>query len=226
VVTERLTRSLRFYRVHDSAPHLRPLGAIPVFEGESGERAAPMGIALYRRRSDDALFAIVSRKTGPADGYLWQYRLWVEGDRVRAEKVRAFGAFSGTAEIEAVAVDARAEKVIYSDEDCCLRVYAADPAARDANRELARFGEQGFRGNREGIAVAGRWVIATDQLPNGSEYHVFDRKSLKEVVVWKGTAQSTDGIDAIARPMGSRFRKGFLVAMNEASRNFQLYPLP
>ena len=38
-----------------------------------------MGVGLYRRDRDDAIFAIVAPKTGPRDGYLWQYRLFHAG---------------------------------------------------------------------------------------------------------------------------------------------------
>lgn len=226
VATERLQRRLLVYRVHPEAPHLRLIGAVPVFEGEPGEAGAPMGIALYQRKKDKALFAFVSRKTGPAEGYLWQYRLRVSRDRVSGQRVRAFGAFSGEGEIEAVAVDPDHELVYYSDEDCCVRVYRADPDAPLANTEVACFAETGFRGNREGIAIAGPYVIVTDQLDPRSEYRVYRRSDRVEVAVWRGTAQSTDGIEAVARPMGSRFPKGFLVAMNNAAHNFHLYRFP
>ena len=65
-----------------------------------------MGIGLYRRPKDGAIFAIVSPKAGPKTNYLWQYRLDDDGTgRVKATFVRRFGAFSGNGEIEAVAVD-------------------------------------------------------------------------------------------------------------------------
>jgi len=226
VATERLQRRLLVYRVSEEKPHLRPIGAVPVFEGEQGETGAPMGIALYQRKRDKALFAIVSRKTGPADGYLWQYQLQIRGNRVDGRKVRAFGAFSGQGEIEAVAVDPERELIYYADEDCCVLAYPADPDHPQAARPTARFAEQGFAGNREGIAVAGPYVIVTDQLDPRSEYHVYRRSDWQPVAVWRGTAQSTDGIDAVARPMGPRFPRGFLVAMNNAAHNFHLYAWP
>src|SRR5262245_2844361 len=104
VVTERLKRQLRVYRVFAVKPHLRLVGTAPVFEGEQGERGAPMGIGLYERPKDKALFAIVSRKTGPEAGYLWQYRLRVSGNTLNIANVRKLGAFSGNGEVEAVAV--------------------------------------------------------------------------------------------------------------------------
>jgi 3-phytase len=226
VVTERLKKQLRIYRVGSAKPHLKLLGIVSVFNSEQGERAAPMGVGLYQRPADKALFAIVSRKEGPAENYLWEYRLQINGQKATAEKVREFGAFSGVGEIEAVAVDDNAGLVYYADEDCCLRVYRADPNALNANIEVKRFAESGFMGDREGIAVAGNYVIATDQLATGSEYHVFDRKSLSELAVWRGQAESTDGIEASTQPLGPRFPRGILIAMNNARRNFQFYAWP
>ena len=66
-----------------------------------------MGIALYKRPGDGAIFAIVSRKSGPSGSYLWQYRLEVRNGALTAAKVRQFGRFSGAKEIEAIAVDHR-----------------------------------------------------------------------------------------------------------------------
>ncbi len=225
-VTERMQRRLLLYRVHAAKPHLRFLGAVPLFDGEPGEKGAPMGIALYRRSKDKALFAIVSRKTGPADGYLWQYRLRVEGVSVQGHNVRAFGKFSGTGEIEAVAVDAARGLVYYSDEDCCVRVYRADPDTRDAAAEVDRFAEEGFQGNREGIAIAGDYVIVTDQLDPRSEYHVYRRADRAPLAIWRGVSQSTDGIEAVSAALGPAFPRGMLAAMNNSTHNFHFYALP
>lgn len=226
VATERLARRLLVYRIHSAKPFLRLLGEVPVFEGEPGEAGAPMGIALYQRPRDKALFAVVSRKTGPRQGYLWQYRLWVDPASVRGEKVREFGAFSGQGEIEAVAVDGKRGLIYYSDEDCCVRVYRADPDAARAGEEVDRFAAEGFQGNREGIAVAGPYVIVTDQRDPRSEYRVYRRSDRAPVAVWRGMAQSTDGIDAVAAPMGPLFPLGLFVAMNNAGRNFHFYAWP
>src|SRR5262245_23703072 len=48
VTTERLQHRLRVFRISPVSPHLTDAGSIPVLEGETGERAEPMGIALYR----------------------------------------------------------------------------------------------------------------------------------------------------------------------------------
>src|SRR4030095_8595205 len=96
VVTERLKRQLRVFRIDPNEGRLVDLGGIPVLENQQGEAGAPMGISLYRRGRDGAIFAIVAPKTGPSAGYLWQYRLLDAGaGRVGARFVRRFGTFSG-----------------------------------------------------------------------------------------------------------------------------------
>src|SRR5213593_1553812 len=157
-------------------------GGLPVFEGEAGEAGGQMGIALYRRVRDGTVFAIVSRKTGPRVGYLWQYRLEDDGrGRVKATKVREFGVFSGDGEIEAIAVDDALGYVYYADELDGIHKWRADPDLPDAGRELAHFGREGFLGDREGIGIYVRpdgtgYIICTDQLEGKSRYHVFRRE--------------------------------------------------
>ena len=214
VATERNKSRLRVFEIVPGKG-LADLAALPVFVGESGPQAQPMGVALYRRKSDQALFAIVSRKTGPSGSYLWQYRLSVDtAGKLTAVKVRAFGAYSGTKEIEAVAVDGEREHVYYADEGAGIRKYHADPAHPQAARELALFGQSGWKGDREGIAIHGRYIVATDQQKVNSEYHVFSRDTLKEVGVFRVGADSTDGIEISPA--------GLFVAMNDRRHNFIL----
>ncbi len=124
ITTEREMKRLRAF----SLPDLKPLdrGDLVVFGGD--EARAPMGIALYQRPRDGALFAIVGGKAGPATGYLAQYRVTDDGTgHVKLTLVRSFGAHSGKKEIEAIAVDAELGDVYYSDESFGVRKYAADP---------------------------------------------------------------------------------------------------
>ena len=157
-----------------------------MFEGETGEAKLPMGIALYRRAGDGAVFAIVSRKTGPRSGYLWQYRLEDNGSgEVRGVKVREFGVFSGTEEIEAIAVDDELGYVYYADEGDGIHKWHADPDHPRAAVELARFGTEGFQADREGIAIHARaggtgHIVCTDQLEGSSRYLLYRREGTPE----------------------------------------------
>lgn len=242
VATERYRSRLRIYRIAPDGSHLTELspGGLLVFEGQVGEAAAPMGIALYKRPRDGAVFAIVGRKSGPREGYLWQYRLEVDGaGGVRITKVREFGRFSGQGEIEAIAVDDELGYVYYADEGDGIHKWHADPDHPDASRELAHFGRDGFRGDREGIAIYAQpggkgYIICTDQLPGNSEYRVYRREGApgrphdhsEVVAVLRGGADSTDGIEVSSYRFGNRFPTGILVAMNSGGKNFLIFRFP
>lgn len=239
VATERLRNQLRVFEVRADGSGISDItssGKTLVFAGRSGEQAAPMGISLYRRPKDGAIFAIVAPKEGPRTGYLGQYRLEDDGHgRVKASFVRYFGNFSGIAEIEAVAVDDALGYVFYSDEGDGIHKYHADPDHPAAATELAHFGKTGFKADREGIAIYARdngtgYIVCTDQLALNSEYHVYaregepgnphDHNRLLKIV--KGGADTTDGIEITSRPAGG-FPAGFLAAMNSKDRNFLLF---
>jgi 3-phytase len=232
VVTERLANRLRVFRLPDLAPI--DGGGIPVFEGET--RRDPMGVALYKRPADGTLFAIVGRKAGPSPGYLWQYRLEDDGQgRVRGVKVRTFGVWSEKGEIEAIAVDDALGYVYYSDEAVGVRKYAADPDASDAGRELALFGTEGYREDREGISIytigdGTGYLLVSDQQANG--FQVYPREGhggnphahplLKSV---RTSTIESDGSDVTSARMGARFPDGLFVAMSEGGV-FHYYAWP
>lgn len=178
VVTERYANRLRIYRLPDMAPI--DGGGVPVFVGEQARDC--MGVALYTRASDGALFAIVSRSDyqAPKQGYLHQYRLVDDGTgTVRAVFARSFGTWSGKKEIEAIAVDNELGYVYYSDESFGVRKYHADPSADDAEDELATFGTEGFAEDHEGISIyaTGKgtgFILVSDQQRNA--FRVFPRE--------------------------------------------------
>jgi 3-phytase len=219
VATERNRMVLRVF----SLPDMRAIdgGGIPVFGGDT--LRAPMGIALYKRPGDGAVFAIVGGKSGPSDGYLWQSRLVDDGNgRVRGVKVREFGAYSGRKEIEAIAVDNELGYIYYSDETAGIRKYHADPDAGDA--ELAFFGITGFIRDHEGIAIYERedgtgYILVSDQ--QGQRLQVFRREgepydphAHSAIAVIPVSARETDGIEVTAAPLGETFPNGLLVMMS------------
>jgi 3-phytase len=242
VASERLARRLRIFQIDPTEGRLVDRGGVRVLAGEEGEAGAPMGVALYRRPRDGAVFAIVSPKEGPRQNYLWQYRLVDDGGgRIGAQFVRRFGNFSGTTvrpenEIEAVAVDDVLGYVYYSDEADGIHKWHADPDHPDASRELAHFARGGFRGDREGIAIytlsdGTGYIVGTDQLDEDSEYHVYPREGApgnphdhsREIAVLRGGADATDGIEISSSPLGPGLPNGALVVMNSGPRNFQVF---
>ncbi len=231
VATDRDVNLVRAYRL----PEMTPVdnGGIPVFETEPPERRRPMGIALYKRPSDGVLFAILSRKEGPSGSYLWQYRLDDDGTgAIEMTKVREFGAFSGTGEIEAVAVDNELGYLYYSDEGAGIHKYHADPDAPAASEELALFGTAGFTQDREGISIYkiddhSGYIIVSDQQANafrifkreGEPGDPHDHRFIKSVRV---AATDSDGSEVTNVALNADFPHGLFMAMSD-DKTFHLY---
>lgn len=227
VVTERHTSKLRIYKL----PEMVPVdgGGVPVFENE--EIKSPMGIALYRREDGD-VFAVVSRKGGPAEGYLFQYLLKEESGIVKGSKVRAFGAYCGTNEVEAIVVDDEMGYVYYSDESYGVRKYHADPAHPQAAVELAAFALKDIKEDREGLSIydlghGKGYILVSDQAANrfhvysreGSEKNPHEHKLIKIVDV---STNNSDGSETVSVPLGKEFPSGIFIAMSD-DRTFQYY---
>ena len=176
VATEREANKIRVF----SLPDMKPIdnGGIEVFAGET-ERA-PMGIALYKRQKDGAIFAVVGRKSGPLDGYLWQYLLQDDGKGgVKGTKVRAFGLYSGKKEIESIAVDDKLGYVYYSDEQACVRKYSADPDMQGAEKQLGTISVAGYLEDNEGISIyevndGTGYILVSNQSAN--KFHIYKRE--------------------------------------------------
>lgn len=224
VFTERERQQVRVF----SVPDMQPLdgGGIPVFADETNpEHRLPMGIALYKSPSSGKLYMIVGRKTGPVNDYLYQYLLTYDPRGLKAVLVRKFGRFSGTKEIEAIAVDDALGWVYYSDEGVCIRKYHAEPSL--GNREIDCFGGDRFQDDIEGIAIAATGehsgvLIVSDQ--QRGTFNLFDRVSNEYLrAVNLGTTE-TDGCEVTTVGLGSSYPGGLFVAMND-ERDFYFYDL-
>jgi 3-phytase len=242
VTTERLQHRLRVFRIAPDGSGLSDWGSVPVLAGQTGDQAEPMGIGLYTRPSDGALFAIVAPKLGPASGYLWQYRLVGDGaGGLVGTFVRRFGNFSERGaepgepgEIEAIVVDDELGYVYYADERFAIHKWHADPDHANADTELAVFGEQGYQMDREGLALyrtsaTTGYLVSTDQIPGGSVYKRYRREGEPgaphlHVLVDEVTTNvdETDGLEVTAAQLPG-FSGGLLIAMNSGPRNFALF---
>lgn len=229
VVTEREQQRLRVFAL----PDMKELdaGDLVVFDGDP--KRSPMGIALYRRPRDGALFAIVSGKSGPKDGYLAQYRLEDDGQgRVKMSFVRYFGHYSGKQEIESVAVDNELGYIYYSDEMAGVHKYAADPDAPDADKELAFFATDGFKSDHEGISIykltdTTGYILVSDQ--QADQFWIFKREGEPgdphkhiPVKIVKAATLESDGSDVTSVTLSSKFPGGLFVAMSD-DKTFQYY---
>jgi len=229
VATERETNRLRVY----SLPEMKAVdnGGIEVFAGE--KERGPMGISLYKRAKDGAIYAIVSRKSGPLDGYLWQYLLQDDGKGgVKGTKVRAFGLYSGKKEIESIAVDDKLGYVYYSDEQTCVRKYFADPDMPGAEKQLGTISVAGYLEDNEGISIyevndGTGYILVSDQSAN--KFHIYKREGepgnpheQKEVKVVDVSTTNSDGSEVTNIPLGPKFPAGMFVAMAD-DKTFQYY---
>lgn len=228
VVTEREAQRLRVFRL----PDLEPLdaGNLIVFNGD--ESRAPMGIALYTRPKDGAVFAIVGGKSGPLSGYLGEYRLQADtSGKISIELVREFGRYSGKAEIESIAVDNELGYVYYSDETVGVRKYHADPDAGNAEEELALFAEEGFSSDHEGISIYKMddrtgYILVSDQQANqfwiysreGSAENPHDHRLLKII---KASTDESDGSEVTSFSF-PQYPSGLFVAMSNG-KHFQYF---
>jgi 3-phytase len=219
VTTEREENRIRIF----SLPDLEPIdnGGIPVFEGEN--LRDPMGVSLYTRPSDGKIFAIVGRKSGPVENYLWQYELSGNGKFADGKVVRKFGTYSGKKEIEAIAVDNELGAVYYCDEQVGIRKYKADPALND-NKELSFFGQKDFKADHEGIAIYKKtdstgYILVSNQQANS--FMVYPRegvngnpnsyKLLSEVPT---STIECDGAEVTNVNLGGAYKNGLFVAMS------------
>ena len=230
VVSERYAKRLRIYRLPDMAPI--DGGGIPVFEGERARDV--MGVALYTRAGDGALFAIVSRSDAfaPREGYLHQYRLTDDGTgQLRGVFTRAFGSWSGTKEIEAITVDNELGYIYYSDENHGIRKYHADPLAEDAEEQVAEFGLADFTEDREGLSIYKRddgtgYLLVSDQQAN--RFNIYPREgdvgNPQQHTLLGSVALATDesdGSELVAVELPG-FPGGLFVAMS-TDRTFRFY---
>jgi 3-phytase len=229
VTTERMTHKLRIF----SLPDLKPIdqGGLDMFEGETAPDFRDlMGIALYASPNGQ-IYAIVGRKNGPKDGYLWQYLLEDNGSgAVKATFVRKFGSFSGKKEIEAIAVDNELGYIYYSDEQVGVKQYYADPIK--GNEQLALFATAGFKEDHEGISIykltdSTGYILISDQGANrfqvfsreGTKENPFEHKHLKTVPVM---ATQSDGSEVVSVKLNETFKHGLFVAMSD-DKTFHYY---
>ncbi|MFV0174686.1 phytase [Empedobacter falsenii] len=225
VTTERASNKIRIVSLPDFK--LIDNGGIDVFENEA--QRDPMGIALYKSK-DNKIYAIVGRKEGPSGEYIHQYLLEEKNGQITTTLVRKFGNYSGKKEIEAIAVDEELGYIYYADETTGIRKYYAEP--KKGNEEIAFFGQNDFKRDHEGIAIyktsaKDGYILISDQQANyfnvykrqGEPTNPNEHKLIAKIPV---STIECDGADAVNFNFGTKFPKGFFVAMSNG-KTFQLY---
>jgi 3-phytase len=218
---------IRVFRIPDMIPIDN--GGIEVFVGDS--LRDPMGIGLFKDPTNGLVYAIVGRKTGPENGYLWQYLLQTDTfGIVNATLVRKFGQFTGGKEIESIVVDDELGYVYYSNETVGVRQYYASPDKGD--NELSLFATHLVTEDHEGISIyktgpGTGYILLSDQQSN--RFHIFQREgslenpyyhALRKIVTVE--AVESDGSDITEVPLNENFKQGLFVAMS-TDQTFHYY---
>lgn len=230
VITERKKERLRIFQVNIHTLRLEELigGNTKVFTDSTDRYALPMGIGLYKRMIDGKIYAIVSRKEGPTHGYLGQYELIWNGQSIDLEFIRYFGDFHGLG-IESIVVDDQLGFVYYSDERYGIRKYNVDPTTNHPEQIGFINTTNLWQGDSEGLAIYTTsdkrgYLIITDQIENGSIFHIYERQGNNSYVnSFKTRADDTDGIEVTSNSLNENFPHGLLIVMNENDKNFLIY---
>lgn len=218
-VTERETNKVKLYAL----PELKEIGEFSVFDGESDR--GPMGISLYKNPQTGDVSAIVGRKSGPDNGYLWQYKLSEKNGTITGEVVRKFGKYSGLKEIESIAVDDEMGYVYYSDEQFGVHKYYADP--EKGNDELLLFGKDDFTSDVEGISIYPTskqtgYILVSNQQNDTFNIYLREDPSKGKIAEIPVSTSESDGSEVTHINLGPKFPKGVFVAMSNG-KVFHLY---
>ncbi|MCC6559887.1 MAG: phytase [Xanthomonadales bacterium] len=151
-----------------------------------------------------------------------RYEVLVQTDEVRTRHLGAFGDITAAGAIripESIWGDVAHDRLLIAEEDTAIgtAVREYDLAGNYRGRTL---GLGRFKAQAEGIALwqcadgSGYW-IATDQFPDRSLFHVYDRASLQHLGAFAGhTVANTDGV-WLHQSATSRFPNGVFYAVHD-----------
>jgi 3-phytase len=231
VVTERMARRLRLFSLRGDGQPQDVTGETAVFAHEQGEKGAPMGVAVWQP-APGRFEAVIS----PKESYRWRplQRLELnwrdqELERMDARPAGRLGIYSGDpeGEIEALVIDRERGILFYADESAGLRAWSLRE-----DRAISLFGQTGYLGDREGLAIWRRGkqvlLLSSDQIEGGSRLHVWDvsrPEAPSRIAVIPTVSDETDGLEVCAQPLGPEFPAGILVMMDSDDRRFEIYDL-
>lgn len=232
---------IRIYSIDRTSGQVTDItGFTDVFKDRTGDSAVPVGVALYRRASDNVGFVVVSPRSGPMTNYLYQYRLDYVAGKVNLTYARRFGEFStittpGDADVKGILVDDAAGYLYYTDKSFGIRKYLADPDAPNADAELTVFGQSEFAGDRNGLALYEKadgsgYLLSVDQSASQGRVLLWSRagvagnpNSQPLLSTLNLNADYIDGIAVTSAPLGARYPSGLLVVSNRSGKNFLYY---
>ena len=186
----------------------------------------PYGLTAYKDESGTIQMFVTDDyehpegQEPPADFYtkrIKHFSLKVEdGELVSAELVKTFGEAEGLGrlfKVESILADTEKGVLYISDEK------GPTPGIKLYDMEGNFTGKtvdtSAFKGEAEGIAIHGEYLITTDQQPNVTMFHLYKRDSLEHVLAFRGNkTTNTDGI-AITTVAMEGFPSGALYAIHD-----------
>lgn len=221
VTTERLQNRLRVFTLSEKGDLKDVTGSTEVFKVDTGEDKAPMGIACGA--FNEKTYAFVTPKAGKPTNHLQQLELVFNSKtkKVDAKPVSRFGTFSMKKETESIVIDPVNRQIFYSDELVGVRQYSL----KNLSKETRLITNKQHSGDHEGLAIWNQTLVSTDQRVDESVYWYYNLKTGKPQGGFRAPVDETDGIEICDRPMGKKFPKGIMVAMNSKGKNFAIFDL-
>ena len=211
---------MHVYRISPRDSKLTLLEDVPT-------EVTPHGICMYKSPTSGKLYAYPNSTSGRLE----QIELTISGDDVTASSVRLFDAGSA---VEGCYADQTTGKLYLGEEDEGVWVYGAEPDAGDTRTQLDNTGKYGHLvADVEGITAAHGYLIVSSQGSN--DFAVYNRTSGTFLGYFTVATKSgddcndTDGIDATAAYLGSKFPHGLFVCQDGdnygGNQNFKFVPI-
>jgi len=222
--TDRAHGKIALFRLDTDAARLRPLGVLPVADGEA------YGMCLWRRAADHALFAFSVMK----DGTVVQARLDLAGPGPRLEVVRTFKLATQS---EGCAADDRTGLLYVAEEDVGLWRIEADPSSAGAPKPFAKVDGRSLVADAEGVALAprgrsGGYLVVSSQGDSAyALYRLPDGRFAGRFRIVAGPGgvdgtSDTDGVEVALGAFGPDLPAGVLVVQDgdnaPDAQNFKL----
>jgi 3-phytase len=215
--SNRTTKSVSIYALDPATGRLSDVAAELIPTG----LADPYGLCMYHDRRRDRFYVFIN---DGADGAFRQWRLYADGDKVRAERVRDFAVGSET---EGCVADDETGALYVGEEDVALWRYSADPKGGSTRRMIDSVEGGRLTDDVEGIALylqpKGKgYLVVSSQ--GSDDYVIYRREGDNEYVgrfsiaandeLGIDGASETDGLDVSSAPLGAAFPNGLLVVQD------------
>lgn len=215
---------IALFRLDTASGALAPLGVLPAVAGEA------YGFCLWKRASDQALFAFLVMK----DGTIAQAKLDVGGPAPKLEIVRTVKLATQS---EGCVADDRTGALFVAEEDVGVWRLDADPASKVAPKMFAPVDGKRLFADAEGVALAkrgrqgGALIVSSQGDSAYAAYRLADGRFLGRFRIVQGptgvgATSETDGIEVSLENFGPAYPQGIMLAQDgdnaPSAQNFKM----